>query len=163
MEQFLCLHEAVFSVTKKRDNLRARNRTSSRSTTSARALTIPSQSNNLFRASALLRKQKPFVFFVSFSVFRCICLSCLFPAPMWGSKTRARSVTKCQITPSRMEDKQSHSREDTTTRCELGCSPKQHVASHRNRKSSLTLLIRALESHRKNSLKCERRSGTSEQ
>ena len=41
-----------------------------------------------------------------------------------------------------------HARADTTTKCELGCNPKQRVASHHNRKSSLTLLIRTLEGHK---------------
>ena len=64
------------------------------------------------------------------------------------SKTRSRFVTKCQSTPLRTEDKQLHARADTTTKCELGCNPKQRVASHHNRKSSLTLLIRTLEGHK---------------
>ena len=64
------------------------------------------------------------------------------------SQTRSRFVTKCLSTPLRTEDKQLHARADTTTKCELGCNPKQRVASRHNRKNSLTLLIRTLEGHK---------------
>ena len=51
------------------------------------------------------------------------------------SQTRLRFVTKCQSTPLRTEDKQLHARADTTTKCELGCNPKQRVASQHNRRA----------------------------
>ena len=69
---------------------------------------------------------------------------------------QSHAGTKCHNTLWRNEGEHMHTREDTTTKCERGCSPKQHVASHPNKKGTSITFDR-------NSRRSQHRSVGSEQ